>query len=42
VKGRRGKRREQLMNDLKETRGDWELKEEELDRILCRTRFGRA
>ena len=42
VKGRRGTRREQRMDDLKEKRWDWKLKEEELDRILWRTRFGRA
>jgi hypothetical protein len=39
--GRRGRRREQLLDDLKEKRRYWKLKEEALDRILCRTRFGR-
>jgi len=42
VKVRRGTRREQLMDDLKEKRGDWKLKEEELDPILWGTRFRRA
>ena len=39
--GRRGRRRKQLLDDLKEKRGYWELKEEALDRALSRTRFGR-
>jgi hypothetical protein len=39
--GRRGRRRKQLLDDLKETRGYWALKEEALDRTLWRTRFGR-
>jgi hypothetical protein len=30
--GRRGRRRKQLLNDLKEKRGYWKLKEEALDR----------
>jgi hypothetical protein len=30
------------MDDLKEKRETWKLKEEELDRILWRTPFGRA
>jgi hypothetical protein len=41
VTGRR-RRRKQLPDDLKETRGYWKLKEEALDRTLSRTRFGRA
>jgi len=34
VKGRRGRRRKQLVDDLNERREYWELKEAELDRIL--------
>ena len=40
--GRRGRRRKQLRDDLKETRGYRKLKEEELDRTLWRARFGRG
>jgi hypothetical protein len=40
--GRRGRRRKQLLDDLKEKRKYWKLKEETLDRILWRTRFGRG
>jgi hypothetical protein len=36
VMRRRGRRRKQLLDDLKETRGYWKLKEEALDCILCR------
>jgi hypothetical protein len=39
--GRRGRRRKQLLDD-KEKRRYWKLKEEALDRILWRTRFGRG
>ena len=39
VTGRRGRRRKQLLNDFKETREYWKLKEEALDRTLWRTRF---
>jgi hypothetical protein len=39
---RRGRRRKQLLDDLKEAEGCWELKEEALDRTLWRTRFGRG
>jgi hypothetical protein len=42
MKGRRGRRRKQLLDDLKEKRRYWKLKEESLDRTLCRTRFGRG
>jgi hypothetical protein len=38
---RRGRRRKQLLDDLKEKRRYWKLKEEELDRTQWRTRFGR-
>jgi hypothetical protein len=34
VKGRRGRRRKQLLHDLKVKRGCWKLKEETLDRTL--------
>jgi hypothetical protein len=40
--GRRGRRRKQLLDDLKEKRRYWKLKEEALDRPVCRTRFGRS
>jgi hypothetical protein len=33
-RGRRGRRLKQIMDDLKETRGYWKLKEEALDRTL--------
>jgi len=39
--GRRGRRSKQIMDDLKEKREYWKLKEKALDRILRRTRFGR-
>jgi hypothetical protein len=42
VKRRRGRTRRQLLDDLKETRGYCELKEEALDRAVWRTRFGRG
>jgi hypothetical protein len=42
VTGRRGRKRKQLLDDLKEKRGYWKLKEEVLDRTMCRTRFGRG
>jgi hypothetical protein len=41
VTGRRGRRRRKLLDDLKERRGYSHLKEEALDRILWRARFGR-
>jgi hypothetical protein len=40
--GRRGRRRKQLLGNLKEERGYWKLKEEALYHTLCRTRFGRS
>jgi hypothetical protein len=40
--GRRRRRRKQLLDDLKEKRRYWKLKEEALDRTLWRTRFGRG
>ena len=42
VTGRRGRRRKQLLDYLKETRGHWKLKEEALDRTLWKIRFGRG
>ena len=39
---RRGRRRRQLLDDIKETRGYCKLKKEALERILWRTRFGRG
>jgi hypothetical protein len=41
-KGIRGRRRKQLLDDLKEKRRYWKLKEEALDHYLWRTRFGRG
>jgi hypothetical protein len=42
VTGSKGRRRKQLLNDFKETRGYCILKEEALECNLWRTRFGRA
>jgi hypothetical protein len=42
VKIRRGRRSKQLQDDLKERRGYWKLEEEELDRTMWRTDFGRG
>jgi len=42
VTGRGGGRRKQLLDDLKEKRGYWKVKEEVLDRTLWNTRFGRG
>jgi hypothetical protein len=36
------KRRKQLLDDLKEQRSSWNLKEEALGHALWRTRFGRG
>jgi hypothetical protein len=36
----RVRRRKQLLDDLKEKRGYWKLKEEALDRTVWQTRFG--
>ena len=41
VTGRHGRRYMQLLDDLKELRGCWKCKEEALDRIQWRTRFGK-
>jgi len=40
--GRRGRRRKQLLDDLKEKIGYCKLKEEALDRTVWRTGFGRG
>jgi hypothetical protein len=40
ITGIRGRRRKQLLDDLKEKRRYWKLKGEALDRTLLRTRFG--
>jgi hypothetical protein len=40
--GRRGRRRKQLLDELKETTRYWTLKQEELDSTLWRTRFGKV
>jgi hypothetical protein len=40
--GRRGRRHKQLLDDLKETRRQWKLKEYALGRTLWTTRFGRG
>jgi hypothetical protein len=42
VKGRRGRRRKQLLDELRETREYCKMKEEALDRTWWRTRFGRG
>jgi hypothetical protein len=42
VRGRRGRRRRKLRDDLKERRGYSHLKEEALDRTMWRDRFGRG
>jgi hypothetical protein len=42
VMGSGGRRRKQLLDDLKEQRRYWKLKEEALDRTPWRTRFGRV
>jgi hypothetical protein len=42
VTGRRRRRRQQLLYDVRETRGYWTLKEESLDGNLLRTDFGRV
>jgi hypothetical protein len=42
VTGRRGRRRRKLLDDLKERRGYFHLKEEALDRTMWRARYGRG
>jgi hypothetical protein len=42
VKGRLGRRRRPLLDNLKEKQEYWKLKEETLDRSVWRTCFGRG
>jgi hypothetical protein len=42
VTGRRRRRRAELLDYLKETRGYWKLKEEAVDRTVWRIGFGRG
>jgi hypothetical protein len=42
VTGRQGRRCRKLLDDLKERRGYSHMKEEALDRTMCRARFGRV
>ena len=42
VTGTRGRRREKLLDDLKDRRGYCQLKEEALDLTMWRNRFGRV
>jgi hypothetical protein len=42
VRGRRRSKRRKLLDELKERRGYCHLKEEALDRIMWRARFGRG
>jgi hypothetical protein len=42
VTGRQGRKRRKLLDDLKERRGYFYLKEEALDRTMWRARFGRG
>jgi hypothetical protein len=42
VTGRRGRRSKLVLDDFKETRAYWKLKEEVLDLTLWRTGFGRG
>jgi hypothetical protein len=42
IMGRKARRLKRLLDDLKEKRRYWKLKEEALDRTLWRTRFGRG
>ena len=42
VRGRRGGKRKQLLDDLKKTRGYCKLKEEAVDHTVRRTGFGRG
>ena len=41
VTGRRWRRSKQLLDDSKETRGHWNLKDKTFNGTLCRTPFGR-
>jgi hypothetical protein len=39
---RRGRTRKKLLDDVKEKRGYWKLKEKALDPTMCRIRFRRG
>jgi hypothetical protein len=41
-RGRRGRRRKQLLDNIKKSRGYWQLKDEALDRTFQGTRCGRG
>jgi hypothetical protein len=40
VTGRQGRRRRKVLDDLKDRRGYFHLKEKALDRSMCRARLG--
>ena len=42
VTRRRGRRRKKLLDDLKDRRGYWQMKEDALDRTVWRYSFGRG
>jgi len=42
VTGRQGRRQKQILDEIKEMRSHWKLKEEALDCTLWRTHFGRG
>jgi hypothetical protein len=42
VTERRERKRKKLLDDCKETRGYWKLKENALDRALWKARFGKS
>jgi hypothetical protein len=42
VTGRRGRRRGKLLDDLKEMKGYSHLEEEDLDRTMWKSRFGKG
>jgi hypothetical protein len=42
MRGRPGRRRKKLLDDLQAKKRYWNLKEEALDRTVCRARFGSA
>jgi hypothetical protein len=42
ITGKRGRRRKQLLDDLRETRAYWKLKDEAVDPTVWRSHFGRC
>jgi hypothetical protein len=42
VTPRQGRRRKEVLDDVKETREYWKLREEAIDRSVWRTRFGKG